>query len=165
MPYSGSLVYVAGRLGIDPWLLDSIIKFESRGDPRAVSKDKMAFGLIQFRDSTARSMGYASGRSLIDKYSDYDGQIINAVLPYMLKYYPFHTVQGVCMSVFYPAYRYWYIPEFWPFPAIVRKNNVAISNPLDYINRVYKVGKRMYIPKFLIAGVPLLWVTIAKTME
>lgn len=164
MPYLNSLSYVSGKLGVDPWLLDSIIKFESGGNPRAVSADGQAFGLIQFRDSTARSMGYSSGRELIATHPTYDSQIINAVLPYMMRYAPHFTVQGVCMSVFYPAYRFWYIPEFWPFPAIVRKNNVAISNPLDYINRVYKVGKRMYIPKFLIAGVPILWVTMAKTM-
>jgi hypothetical protein len=143
-------------LGVDPWLLDSVIRFESGGNPRAVSPDGQAFGLIQFRGQSIHDLGYQSGHQLIDTLHTYDDQMYKAVFPYLKKYYPFSTVQSFLMSIFYPKYRN--LPEFWPFPSIVRHKNIDISIPLDYINRVYRIGKRFYLPRFLIYGVGGLWI-------
>jgi len=156
MPYPNSLTVVSKALGVDPWLLDSVIKFESGGNPRKVSPDGRAFGLIQFRGQSIRDLGYQSGVQLIDTLRTYDDQMYKAVFPYLKKYYPFSTVQSFLMSVFYPKYRD--SPEWLPFPSLVRHNNVDISLPLDYINRVYRTGNRIYVPRFLIYGAGAIWI-------
>lgn len=157
MSYPSSLVSVSRALGVDPWLLDSAIRFESGGNSRAVSSDRKAFGLLQFRGQSIKSLGFQSGQQLIDTLPTYDDQMYRAVYPYLKKFYPFNTVQSFLMSIFYPKYRN--VPEFWPFPSVVRHNNVDISIPLDYINRVYRTGKRFYIPLFLIYGAVAIWIT------
>lgn len=155
MQYPNSIVYAAKSLGVDPWLLYAVIGFESGHNPLAISPDKKAFGLLQFRGQSIKDLGFGSGYELISSFPDYDSQVYGAVIPYLRKYYPFYTVQSFLMSVFYPAYRYY--PEFVPFPAEVRKKNLDITIPLDYINRVYRYAKKTYVPRFLLAGLSL-WV-------
>lgn len=155
MSYPGSLLTVANALQVDPWLLNSVISYESEGDPQAVSPDKQAFGLIQFRGQSIKDLGYRSGYDLISALPTYDSQMLKAVYPYLKKYYPFDSSQSFLLSVFYPAYRH--VPEFWVFPKEIRRKNVGISMPLDYINRVYRRSNRIYLPRFLIYGAISLW--------
>lgn len=143
-----SVVAVAKKLGVAPWLLGAVIQFESGFNPRAISRDGKSYGLLQFRGKTIADLGYSSGMDLINKNNTVDSQVYGPVYQYFKNQGPFPTVQSFLMSVFYPAYKY--VPEVLPFPKLVRDANIGINTPIDYINRVYKIGGEIYVPRIAV---------------
>jgi hypothetical protein len=123
----------AAVLGIPPEWLDNLIYFESRWNPQASNPKSSAKGLIQFVDSTARSLGFMSSQDLITKAPTIAEQM-PLVIAYLKKYMPFPTIQSLAMSVFYSAARNW--PPEKMFPDSVRAVNPGINCPADYIKRL-----------------------------
>jgi hypothetical protein len=99
---------VANKLGIpDPqWLVD-LIAFETGGtfDPKISNPRSSAKGLIQFIDSTAQGLGYASSQDLVNKHPTFESQMLGPVTKYLSSYAPFNSEYQLYMSVFYPAAR------------------------------------------------------------
>lgn len=143
---------LASALRVDDpqWLID-LINFESGWNPTASNPVSSAKGLIQFMDSTARGMGYASSQDLISKHPDIPSQLEGPVYEYLKPYSPFGTETSLYLSVFFPAARKY--PPNTPFKEIYqdlygsgwesRYNNFINSNPgiltpQHYINYVKK---------------------------
>jgi len=63
-PHFDLIVAVAQRYGIDPHLLAAVVKTESAGNGRAVSR-KGALGLMQVMPATARSLGVGDPQRLL----------------------------------------------------------------------------------------------------
>lgn len=127
---------VSKLLEVNPSWLFALIQFESAGNPAARNKITGARGLIQFMPATARELGFKDADDLVNKYPDFESQLLNPVYKYLKKYKPFPTKQSLYMSVFYPVARSW-TPQSY-FPAIVRKQNPNIDTVQDYINFVEK---------------------------
>lgn len=135
--------------------LHKLIKFESNYNPAAKNPYSTAKGLIQFIDSTAKSLGYLSSQDLINKLPDFKSQMQYAVYPYLKKFMPFKSEQSLYMAVFYPKYRN--VPEDTLFPEHVRKVNKGINTPKDYIRKVYfHSGLKYYGKISAIAAIPVI---------
>jgi len=147
-----TLQNVAASLGMQPEWLYRVIMFESNGDPQKraymplnaaqIAKDPSiapvyARGLIQFTDSTAKSLGFESALDLVTQYPDIDSQLANPVFNYFKQFQPFPTAQSVYLSVFYPAARNWSPGQ--QFPDSVKASNPGINTPQDYVNFVEKI--------------------------
>jgi len=136
---SSVLVDTAHGLKVtDPQWLASLIQFESGSNPLAQNPFSSARGLIQFMNSTARSLGYKSANDLVDKYPDFDSQLSNPVKTYLSQYSPFPTEQSLYMSVFYPAARTWDPNRVFP-PAVLAVNP-GITTVQSYIDKVRRIG-------------------------
>ena len=61
------LQMMAFRLGVRVDHLYKLIKFESGFNPKAANPNSSAKGLIQFTNSTAKSLGYKDSKDLIKK--------------------------------------------------------------------------------------------------
>ena len=132
-----TLQQVAQNLGVSQYWLWSLIKFESNADPAARNSVTGARGLIQFLNSTAKSLGYDSADDLYNKNPSFDSQMNGPVYDYLKQYKPFPTKQSLYMAVFYPAARSW-SPDT-VFPDAVRKANPGIDTVQDYIDHVEHV--------------------------
>jgi len=130
------LISVAKSLGTEPKYLHALINFESGWNPQAKNPTSSAKGLIQFMDSTARDMGFASSQDLINKYPTIEAQLKTPVKKYLAKYAPFSSDQDLFMAVFYPVARTW--SPLRAFPQAVQNANPSIKTVQDYINYVYK---------------------------
>lgn len=133
---------VSVSLGINPQDLIKLINFESGWNPTARNKISGARGLIQFMDSTARGMGFASADDIINKFPDVESQLRGPVLKYLSQYKPFSSPypQSLYLSVFFPAYRY-KSPDT-AFSEIVRKQNPGINTVGDYVSFVDRNWKK-----------------------
>lgn len=148
---------ISAKLGVSERDLSGLIEFESGWDPKAKNPHSSARGLLQFIDSTSRGLGYLSSKDLVKKLPTVDLQLRYAVLPYLLPYSPFYTIQSLHMAVFYPKARFW--PETRAFPSYVQKVNPGIRTPLDYMQMVYRKLSLRYVPRllYLAAGAFLLY--------
>lgn len=105
---AAALEYVATQLKIPRDWLAAVINFETAGtwDPKISNPNSSARGLIQFMDTTARDLGYASSIDLVTKHPTIESQLKGPVLKYFLKFRPpFRTKQDLYFSVFLPKYR------------------------------------------------------------
>lgn len=132
------LAGVAAKLGADPASLDRLIQFESRWNPAARNPISGARGLIQFTNTTARSMGYGNADALVQAHPSVISQLSGPVYRYLAPLAPFPTPQSLYMAVFYPKARAW--SEDTPFPENVRKVNPGIVTVRDYIRKVESAG-------------------------
>jgi len=80
--YSHEIREIAGRHGVDPDLVEAVIRAESAFNPRAVS-NKGAQGLMQLMPRTASALGV---RNAFDPYQNIDGGVRH--LRYLLDRYP-----------------------------------------------------------------------------
>ncbi len=127
---------VAKKLKIPTEWLKALIAFETAGTFRVniSNPNSSARGLLQFINSTARSLGYASSLDLVRKENTFEKQMKNAVYPYLKRFAPFTHDRDFYMSVFYPKYRN--KPVKTMFPERVRRVNHGITDILSYINHV-----------------------------
>lgn len=129
------------------WLYD-LINFESGWDPQAKNPVSSARGLIQFIDSTARSLGATDSTTLVRLYPDRISQLQGPVYQYLSQYAPFLTKQSLAMSVFYPAYRN--VDPDTAFPDSVIRVNPGIVTPRHYLDMVFGIKKE--VPLIMIGG-------------
>lgn len=129
-----ALNYVSKKLQINPLKLWALIQFESKWKTDIKNPYSTARGLIQFTDSTARSLGYENSFDLVSKNQTIEKQLKGPVLKYLEKFKPFISDQSLYMAVFYPKYRY--ESPYKVFPDSVIAVNKNIKNPQDYIKRV-----------------------------
>lgn len=138
-----ALEFVASALKTDPQWLWEVINFESRQNPLAMNSKSSAKGLIQFIDSTAKSLGYTNSYDLIQKNPTYEGQIKGPVLKYFQSAAPYKTRQALYMKVFYPAaatvspdttFQSLYGTNNTGF-ALFQKENPGIDTVADYVTK------------------------------
>lgn len=140
------------RLGIkDPnWLID-LVNFESGINPTAKNPFSSARGLIQFINSTARSLGYESSLDLVNKNPTVIGQLEGPVYEYLKQFDPYPTETSLYLSVFFPAARRYdpntkfskifqdiYGSNWESKYQTFEKANGSIRTPQDYIDYVKK---------------------------
>lgn len=143
---------VAGTLGVPSKKLFNLINFESSFDPAAINPYSKAMGLIQFTNTTAKSMGFKNAADLVRQYPSINSQLYGPVLSYLKKFAPFKSDQSLYMSVFYPAARSW-LP-YKLFPSNVRSNNPGINNPADYVRKVNQSsGLTSSFPLIILLGI------------
>lgn len=137
---SAALREVASQLQANADDLYNLIKFESGWNPQIKNPTSSARGLVQFMDSTARSMGFPGGSAeLIRKYPDRISQLRGPVRQYLNAWKPYPTKQSLYMAVFYPAARFWALTK--AFPAAVSRANPGINVVGDYVNYVERRAK------------------------
>lgn len=129
---------ISVNLGVPADKLYQLIDFESGWNPTAKNPRSSARGLIQFTDSTSRSLGYKNSSDLVKQLPTRISQLKNAVYPYLMKFKPYRSDQALFMAVFYPASIDWH--PYTVFPESVRSANPGINTPADFINAVY--GKK-----------------------
>lgn len=129
-----SLNLIAQQLGIYPTWLNSLITFESNWKPDARNPYSGARGLIQFTNTTAKTLGYANADDLYSQNPTDTAQLLGPVLNYLKPLTPFPTEQSLYMAVFYPVARSW-SPDA-EFPANVQQLNPGIKTVSDYVNKV-----------------------------
>lgn len=130
---------LASILGVSRDDLFSLINFESAGwNPLARNKLSGARGLLQFTNSTARGMGYASADDLVAKHPSIESQLEGPVYNYLKQFIPFTGKQSLYMAVFYPKYRN--VHPLTHFPDKVKSLNPGIFTAQDYID--YVDGKK-----------------------
>jgi len=142
-----ALSEVSASLGLSPNDLFKLINFESKFDPLAKNPISSARGLIQFTDSTAKSLGYKDSLDLVTKNNTIESQLYFPVLKYLSQFKPFPTKQSLYMSVFYPVARQW--PLNKSFPDTVQKSNPGIKTVQDYVNKVEGITVKKSIPGLL----------------
>lgn len=125
---------LAAEVGASASDLYWLIEFESGWNPQAVHPSGQARGLIQFRDSTARGLGFRDAADLVGRFPSRIEQIAGPVRAYLLPYSPLGTQQSTYLAVFYPAYRY--ADKDKPFPAAVTAANPGIVTVADYVRKV-----------------------------
>lgn len=138
---------VAKELGVEPKTLAALIAFETAGtmNPQIKNPGSSARGLIQFMDSTARSMRgkdnfhFVGSWDLVRQYPTFEEQLRGPVVQYLKKFAPFEDDQALFMAVFFPAYMY--AEPDRVFPQWVQDANPGIVKVSDYVQHVWdKVG-------------------------
>lgn len=137
---SATLSVVARNLGVSKDNLNKLINFESKWNPKAKNPYSSARGLLQWTDSTARSLGFSDSADLVKKNPSILDQM-SIVEKYLSQFKPFTGRQSLYMAVFYPAARNWSSSRI--FPDSVRSVNPGVNTPGDYINLVE--GKRAIV--------------------
>ena len=126
---------LASVLGVSRDHLYGLINFESAGwNPLARNKISGARGLLQFTNTTARNMGYASADDLVAKHPTIDSQLEGPVYNYLKEFLPFTGKQSLYMAVFYPKYRT--VSPDTAFSSTVKSQNPGIFTVQDYIDFV-----------------------------
>lgn len=134
---------ISKKLNIpDNWLYE-LINFESKFDPFARNPRSGARGLIQFINSTAKTMGFTNADQIIITHPTIEMQLRGPVYEYLKKYQPFPTELSLYMSVFYPVARNWNENKW--FPLKVRQYNPGINTPKDYYNYVKGTSKKYIV--------------------
>jgi hypothetical protein len=143
---SAALDSVAKDLATSPEWLWEVMNFESRLNPKAANPKSSAKGLIQFLDSTAKSLGYKSSQDLVNKHPTFTSQVKGPVRAYFLPGKPYASRQSLYMKVFYPAARA--VPPDTTFKTLYAKHggnytSFASANPgivtvADYVNKALK---------------------------
>lgn len=124
---------IASRLGVNSDDLYNLINFESKWNPKIKNPHSSARGLLQFTDSTAKSLGYKNSADLVKKNPSILDQLF-VVEQYLSQFKPFYGKQSLYMAVFYPAARNW-LPGR-QFPAAVQAVNPGIVTVADYVRKV-----------------------------
>lgn len=152
-------------LGVyDPRWLRDLVYFETAGtfDPKIKNMGgSSGRGLIQFMDATARGMGYTGSQDLVNRYPDFNSQLLGPVVSYLKKYGPFTSEHQLYMAVFYPKARRYAANT--PFKDIVTnyprfiKANPGILTPAHYVALVKKKPlKRALTIGSILAGAGIL---------
>lgn len=128
-----TLQLISSRLGVNPDDLNKLINFESKWNPKAKNPHSSARGLLQFTDSTAKSLGFKNSADLVKKNPSVLDQL-NIVERYLSQFKPFYGKQSLYMAVFYPAARNW-LPGR-QFPAAVQAVNPGVVTVADYVRKV-----------------------------
>lgn len=142
MSVDAALNDVSRSLGVPSDWLRKLIQFESGFNPFAKNPFSSATGLIQFTDSTARSLGYGSANELVVSHPTVESQLRGPVLRYLLQFAPFDSKQSLYLSVFYPAFRKY--PLNAEFPDSVKTVNPGIKYVGDYIAKVERKSFKKY---------------------
>jgi len=154
---------LAANLGIPSLWLDRLLSFESGFNPLARNPISGARGLIQFTNTTARGMGYASADDLVSKFPSASAQLAGPVFAYLNPLRPFPTEQSLYMAVFYPAARNW--PLVRAFPAAVRAVNPGIITVSDYVRRVKRIPPAAIVAGILLVAGAVWWFTQHNTKD
>jgi hypothetical protein len=157
------LELISARLKALPEDLYKLINFESKWNPVAKNPRSTARGLLQFTDSTARSLGYKNSFDLVNKNPTVIDQLY-VVEKYLSRYSPFVNKQSLYMSVFYPAAQKWNMNQ--QFPEGIQLVNPGIKTPADYMSMVdgVKTSNRYFVP--IIGVIILLYIlTIRRKRE
>lgn len=126
---------LASILGVSRDDLFNLINFESAGwNPLARNKISGARGLLQFTNTTARNMGYASADDLVNKHPTIDSQLEIPVYNYLKEFVPFTGKQSLYMAVFYPDFRN--VHPDTTFNDKIKRQNPGIFTVQDYIDLV-----------------------------
>jgi len=128
---------LAKRYNLDPNFVWNLIQVESRWKPDAKNPGGSARGLIQFIDSTAKSLGYLNSLDLVTKHPTVESQLSGPVKKYWDKWAPFKDELDLAACNFYPAYRK--TPDAI-LPEAVRKANPGLNTIRDYYNAINKRG-------------------------
>ncbi len=148
-----ALQEISNKLGVKYQWLWKLINFESKWNPKVKNPVSSARGLIQFINSTARSLGFKNSLDLVTKYPSITKQLRGPVYSYLKQFKPFPTKQSLYMSVFYPRARKWNPKAIFPFRVMV--SNPGIFRVIDYVNYVEGKGKnKLFLP--VTAGIVLL---------
>ncbi len=128
---------LASRYKTDPNFIWNLIQTESGWNPQAKNPNSSARGLIQFIDSTAKDLGYASSLDLVTKHPTIESQLAGPVKKYWDSWAPFRDALDLAACNFYPAYRH--KPDA-VLPEKVLKANPGIRSIRDYYNKVNQYG-------------------------
>lgn len=139
---SAMLQMIAQNLGVSPVDLSRLIQFESKWNPAAKNPLSSARGLLQFTDSTARSLGFSDSLDLVEKNPTAVEQL-PIVERYLKQFKPYSGKQSLFMAVFYPAARNWEPGK--RFPEFVIKSNPGVYTPADYVRKVEGKGGNGFI--------------------
>lgn len=130
-----AVLALADHFDVQPSTIVGIIQNESSWNPTIKNPNSSARGLIQFMDSTAKSLGFSGGSSeLIAKYPDALSQLNGPVKRYYDQFAPYNNDEEFIIATFYPAWRKKSLDTV--LPADVRKANPGITTIGDYVNRV-----------------------------
>jgi len=124
-----ALTSAAASLSIPREWLFGLIKTESAWDPQVKNPHGSARGLIQWVDSTARALGYASSLDLVTRNPTREAQLLGPVVSYLRKWLPITSPEALAAVNFYPANRNQLDKEL---PAAVQKVNPGIKTVRDY---------------------------------
>lgn len=127
-----ALDHVATEIDVPADSLNKLIDFESRWDATAVNFKTGARGLIQFTNTTARSLGYDNADALVEANPTRADQLMGPVLQYLQRYAPYENDQALYLAVFYPDARTWSLDR--EFPENVQALNEPIRTVRDYID-------------------------------
>jgi hypothetical protein len=94
------LITIADALGLDPDWISTVIAIESRWNPRAKNPNSSASGLIQFIESTARSLGTTTTAIRSMSTSEQLELVKRYFEPYARR---IKSVGDAWLAVFYPA--------------------------------------------------------------
>ena len=126
---AAALAGAAAALNIPKEWLFALIQTESRWKPNAANPNGSAKGLIQWVDSTAQALGYASSADLIAKNPTREAQLLGPVVAYLRQWTPISSPEDLAAVNFYPAYRK---NLDAPLPAAVQAANPGIVTVRDY---------------------------------
>lgn len=129
---TAALAQAAATLGIPAAWLSAAIQRESRWNPAAKNPSSSARGLLQWIDSTARDLGYASSADLVAQNPTREQQLVGPVVAYLSKWKPITSLDDLGAVIFYPAYR---SKLDTALPAAVQKANPGIVTLRDYVSR------------------------------
>lgn len=124
-----ALTAAAAALSIPKEWLFGLIKTESAWKPDAKNPNGSARGLIQWVDSTARNLGYASALDLVQRNPTRESQLLGPVVSYLKKWLPITSPEALAAVNFYPANRN-NIDAI--LPAAVQAANPGIKTVRDY---------------------------------
>lgn len=144
---NSALIAVAYNLKIPVDWIYNLIQFESGFNPKIKNRLSTARGLLQFVDSTARSLGYIDSLDLIQKNPTIESQLLGPVFNYLKPLGPFTSRQSLYMAVFYPSAKYW--PLNAKFPENVIKSNPGIHTVGDYVRKVDNIARLKPLPYVL----------------
>jgi hypothetical protein len=129
---NAALAQAAASIGIPAAWLSAAIAHESAWNPAAKNPNSSARGLLQWIDSTARGLGYASAADLVAKNPTREKQLIGPVVAYLSSYKPISSLEELGAVIFYPAYK----NELdTALPAAVQKANPGIVTLRDYTSK------------------------------
>lgn len=151
------LQLIAQRLNVNYSDLYNLIKFESGFNPKAKNPYSSARGLLQFTDSTAKSLGFKSSADLVKKHPTVLTQL-TIVERYLSQFKPFYGKQSLYMSVFYPKARNW--NPYREFPTTVQAVNPGVKTPADYIRKVEggTVAKVAMVPLLIFGAIAVYFI-------
>lgn len=130
---AAALKRLSERLNIpQEWIIKQI-QTESGWNPTIKNPFSSARGLIQFMDSTAKSLGYSGGsKEIIERFPTVAAQLETPVYQYYSQFLPIEKEGELYMSTFYPK---WRKEKDWDnvFPLAIQKANPNIKTPRDYV--------------------------------
>jgi soluble lytic murein transglycosylase-like protein len=127
-----ALATAAAAVGIPSDWLYALIKTESGWNPQAKNPNGSARGLIQWIDSTARALGYASSLDLVTKHPTRESQLLGPVVAYLKKWTPITSPAALAAVNFFPKNRN---NLDAPLPLEAQRVNPGIKTVRDYFEK------------------------------